>query len=209
VELLEHHPDLLADLAQRLRRDARRRTGHELFVADADASAIEGLEPVDAAEEGALAAARGPDDHRDLSLIHAERDAAQHLQVTVTLHQVEGFDHRSGRAAYVLRRTAKHVPAQTPAASGLGCGRANGGACRSAPAHSPACMCRRAWTSVRGWVGVDLSALHLSARCSGRAREEAPRHHRRAARPLRVAASLRGPRDPRARRYGRGAPRGA
>src|SRR5690606_21031352 len=55
-----------------------------------DAPLLVLLEPVDAADQGALAGARGPDDHDDLALVHRHVDVAQDVEVTEPL--VEALD---------------------------------------------------------------------------------------------------------------------
>jgi len=93
IELLEDHADLAADLLDRLH------VVGELHAVHHDAAFLVLLEPVDAADEGGLAGARGPADHDALARSDREVDVAQHVEVVPVplVHLVElddGFGHR-------------------------------------------------------------------------------------------------------------------
>src|SRR5690606_40937072 len=88
VELLEHHADLaphLGDLAHVV---------GQLGAVDDDAAAVVLLEPVDAADEGRLARARGPDHHDDLLAADGEVDALQGLAAPEPLLDPGALDDR-------------------------------------------------------------------------------------------------------------------
>ncbi len=73
VEALEHHAHFLADLAD-VRVGAR-----DAVVLDPDLARVEVLQPVHAAQERALARARGADDEDDLALGYLEVHAPEGL----------------------------------------------------------------------------------------------------------------------------------
>ena len=74
VERLEHDPDPASDPVE---RDA---VGGDVLALDDDPASVDGLEPVDAAQERGLARARGADQADDLVLGHDQIDPAQHLE---------------------------------------------------------------------------------------------------------------------------------
>src|SRR5205807_292695 len=77
-------PELLALLAA---GGAQRPILHLYFAL------LKRFQAVDAAQERALAAAGRADDGRHLAATDAERDAVQHSQRAVLLHQAADFDH--------------------------------------------------------------------------------------------------------------------
>jgi hypothetical protein len=95
VEGLEHHPDLFADLPH-----IGGAVG-DLVVVDPDLARGEVLETVDAAEHGALAAARGADDQDDLAGLDAELHVVERDDLPEALAGVDDSDPigRHGAAA--------------------------------------------------------------------------------------------------------------
>src|SRR4029077_5028177 len=84
VELLEDDSDALPDGGD---VDA---LGSDLLALEEDAAALDRLQQVDAAEQGALAAAAGADDDDHLAPLHIEVDAVQHEVVAEALaHALE------------------------------------------------------------------------------------------------------------------------
>ena len=73
IELLEHHADMAAQLAQIGVRAA------DLDAVGDDGAGLIGLQPVDAAEQRALAGAGAADDGDHVALGDVERDALQDL----------------------------------------------------------------------------------------------------------------------------------
>ena len=66
----------------------------DLLAGDDDPAGVDGLEQVDAAQEGRLARARGADQADDLVLGEREVDAAEHLELAERL--VDALDGRAG-----------------------------------------------------------------------------------------------------------------
>ena len=80
--MLEHHAHLLAH-------------GIDVGIIHLDALKLDGaaggdLQPVQAAQEGGFAAARGADEGSDLPFAHVQRDALEGLEVAVPEVQVMG-----------------------------------------------------------------------------------------------------------------------
>jgi hypothetical protein len=86
VERLEDHPDLAAD------RGDVADVVRELDAVDDDLAALVLLEPVDRADEGRLAGARGTEDDDDLALLDVHADAAQDVELAEPLVDVAGDD---------------------------------------------------------------------------------------------------------------------
>jgi hypothetical protein len=82
VEILEDHPDALADFID---VDMR---GSDLLLFQPDAPLIRSGEQVDAAQQRALAGAAWPDDDHNFFFLHFQRDALDNLVVRVSLVQV-------------------------------------------------------------------------------------------------------------------------
>src|SRR5688500_17717580 len=106
VELLEDHPD---PRPHRRQVDALAR---DLLALEEDPAGLKRLEQVDAAQQGALAAAARPDDRQHLAARDAEIDPLQDLVVAEALvHALEPYDrvgrHRRARALLQLLR---HCP---------------------------------------------------------------------------------------------------
>ena len=80
--MLEHHADILAHLVQ-----VGLFIGQVVAVHD-DRAAGDLLQPVKAAQEGGLAAARGAQHDNDLALINISRYIAQNLQIAEVLLQM-------------------------------------------------------------------------------------------------------------------------
>src|SRR6266566_3405975 len=103
IERLEHHSHLGAELGE---VDAV--AGDRLAV-DAYFSLLDGLEAVDAADERALARARGAADHDHLGGCHVERDVLQHVERAeplVDLLELDGGDRRGRHGYSITRRTS-------------------------------------------------------------------------------------------------------
>ncbi len=96
VELLEDHADVGAQAGQ---VDARPR---DRLAEDDDVPLLHALERVDAADQGALAGARGPTDHDDLAAVHREGDVAQDVELSEPLVDGLELDHRFGHG--LIRR---------------------------------------------------------------------------------------------------------
>ena len=100
VELLKHH----ADLAPLLRQDCIGHRNHtaiagaiaEKLAVDAHPTLIRRIEMVEAAQERALAAAAGADDHHHLALAHVQIDAAQHVMIGEILVDAFSLHHQAG-----------------------------------------------------------------------------------------------------------------
>ena len=84
VEALEHDADVAP---QRVEVDPR--PGHPVAV-QADLAALDRLEPVDAAQQGRLAAARRADQAHHLMLVDVEVEAFEHLDVAEALVHLSG-----------------------------------------------------------------------------------------------------------------------
>ena len=91
--MLKDHSDPAADLAQRLFL-RRAGSGIQTDVPDADFSAVERLQPVDRAEERALAPPGGSEQHADLARRHVQRDPAEHVVRAKSLVDLPQLDHR-------------------------------------------------------------------------------------------------------------------
>src|SRR5439155_27002624 len=87
VEALEHH--------RHLRPDGNDRAGVAVDAGalDADVAAILAFEPVDTAQNGRLAGARGADDADDLALRNQCGDSLEHLDLAKALVDVLELDH--------------------------------------------------------------------------------------------------------------------
>ena len=92
-ELLEDETDAAPDGFEQARVGARAGGRAEEMVADANLAALEEFEAVDAAQEGALAAARGSDDGVDFAFADLKRDALEDVAGAVTLDQAGDGDH--------------------------------------------------------------------------------------------------------------------
>ena len=90
VVALEDDADLLAQLAQVGRGVVDR------LAVEHDPSALDRLEPVDAAQHGALARARAADDGDDLAGLDRERDAVEHGVGAEALDHVVELNERHG-----------------------------------------------------------------------------------------------------------------
>ena len=100
VEALEHHPDfrtLAADLTvgQLVEAAAAFPVADQLAV-DPEPPGVDLLQVVDAAEKGALARARGPDDAHHLAGRDLDVDAPEHLVAAEALVHGLGTDHGGG-----------------------------------------------------------------------------------------------------------------
>ncbi len=91
IEVLKHHADVAAH-----REDALGIVV-ELDAVDDDAAALPILQPVDAAQQRRLAAARRPADDDALAARDREIDVAQDVKVAVPFLQAGDFDRRFGR----------------------------------------------------------------------------------------------------------------
>ncbi len=87
VVALEHDADVLAQRAQVQPVAVMQRV-----AADADGAGVGGLEPVHAAQRGALARAALADDGRDLAAIDGKRHAAQHVGAAEALVDLVQFN---------------------------------------------------------------------------------------------------------------------
>ncbi len=105
IELLEHHAHFAANEGQPRRRGAILIAGHEPMLADANLAGLKRLEPVEAAKKRALSAAGRSDNGRDFALRHRERNPPQHLQLPVTLVEINRFNH--WRHGSIGRKTAR------------------------------------------------------------------------------------------------------
>ena len=97
VEMLEDHPDLRAlardfAFAQFVESVADLAVADELAV-DGQATGVDLLEVVDAAQERRLARSRGPEQAHHLTLAHLQRDALQDLEAAEALVYALGVDH--------------------------------------------------------------------------------------------------------------------
>ena len=90
VVALEHHADVAAQVAQ------LRLAGIEGMAGDPDAAGLDALQPVEAAQHGALAGTAAADDGHDLALLDRERDALEHLVVAIGLVHVACFNDGHG-----------------------------------------------------------------------------------------------------------------
>ena len=93
VEALEDDADLLPELAQ---------VGFGIVdphPIDADGSGLDRFQPVDAAQQRALARARAPDDRHDLALGDVQRDILEHGHCAVTLVDPLDFNERHRASA--------------------------------------------------------------------------------------------------------------
>jgi hypothetical protein len=88
VELLEHHAHLAP------RRIGGRVVEHRAL--DADRPSVVALQPVDAADQGGLAGARGPADHHLLAARHIHRHAPERVKAAEALFHAVERDHRCG-----------------------------------------------------------------------------------------------------------------
>src|SRR5581483_10712872 len=122
VEALEHHANLAA-----LARDVALGVLDELAVALAiadqmavhqDATLLDLLQMVDAADEGGLAGARRADDHHHLALFHLQRDVLENLVLAEPFADAGRLDNERRRASG-LRRGA-HFGSSTEASSARG-----------------------------------------------------------------------------------------
>src|SRR5215472_3695285 len=86
VELLEHHPNLAAHLVDRLEILGK------LGAVDDDATALPVLDPVDAAKQRRLAAARGTAYDDALSAHDFEVDVAQHMESPEPFVELDDLD---------------------------------------------------------------------------------------------------------------------
>ncbi len=93
VELLKHHAHAAAELAERFRHFAARRAGTEPHFVDLHFAFLKRLQTVDAAQQRALAAARGTDHGGHFAAAHGERHAVEHAERSVVFHEVADFDH--------------------------------------------------------------------------------------------------------------------
>ena len=94
VEPLEDHADLATLgrdglVVQAVQRAIAVLVAHQLPI-DPDPAAIDGLQLVDAAQEGGLARARGAEQADHLPLVHVHVDALEDLVVVEGLHHVDG-----------------------------------------------------------------------------------------------------------------------
>ena len=114
VEVLEHHTGLAADAAhfgladvRAVARGIRLRQG---LAFDGDEAPVDGFQVVQAAQEGALARARRPDQRHHFALPHRERDIAQHGHTPKGFVNAARFDHglAGGSGACALIRRAWH-----------------------------------------------------------------------------------------------------
>ena len=90
VERLKHHAHLLAQIIE---VDARQ---GDVFAVDHHRPRLRHLEQIAAAQQGAFARARGPDDEHQLARGHAEVHPMQHGQGAVSLAQLaqlQGWSH--------------------------------------------------------------------------------------------------------------------
>ena len=105
VELLEHHADVAAQLAH------IRLAVADLHAVDHDRTGLVGLEPVDAAQQRALARPRPADDGDDVAAPDIGRDALQHLVGAKALANLrdlnERLRHRSSLRGIWRTRTAE------------------------------------------------------------------------------------------------------
>ena len=86
VELLEHHADFAAHLVDLLE------VLGQFHAVDDDAAALPVLEPVDAAQQRRLAAARRAADHDALAAHDLQVDVAQHVKAAEPLVQADDLD---------------------------------------------------------------------------------------------------------------------
>src|SRR5262249_17537614 len=92
-ELLKHEADLAAHRFEKPRVRARVRRGSQQMTVHPNLALLETFQAIEAAQEGALAAARWPNDGMDLSLADFQRDAFEDLVPAVALHQICDGDH--------------------------------------------------------------------------------------------------------------------
>jgi hypothetical protein len=81
---------------------------HQVAV-DPDPAAVDGLQLVDAAQEGRLARARRPEEADDLALVDIHVDALEHLIATEGLGDIDRMDER--RSALRSIRHTEPAPA--------------------------------------------------------------------------------------------------
>src|SRR5437870_7363789 len=86
VELLEHHADLAPHLIDRLE------VLGQLDAVDDHPALLPILDPVDAAQQRRLAAARGPADHDPLPAHDLEAYVAQHMEAAEPLVETRNLD---------------------------------------------------------------------------------------------------------------------
>ena len=81
IELLKHHADLLAQAAQ------VGTGGVQVFIIDFNDAVVDGFQPVQGSEQGALARAASTDDRDNLTLLDGQVDAFKHVVVAVIFMQ--------------------------------------------------------------------------------------------------------------------------
>jgi hypothetical protein len=99
--VLEHHADLAAD-----RVDVLHVVG-ELDPVDHDVALLVLLQPVDAADHGRLARARGPADHHLLALLDLKVDVLEDVELAEPLVDVAQDDARTAVAG-ACHRSRSH-----------------------------------------------------------------------------------------------------
>src|SRR5215216_3545664 len=97
VELLEHHPDLRAHAVDVLA------CAGERGAVEAHVALVDPLEPVDAAQHGRLAGARGAGDDHDLPAVDRQIDPVQHQVVAEALSYSLEFDEMPHPRAHLMR----------------------------------------------------------------------------------------------------------
>jgi hypothetical protein len=113
VEALEDHAHALAQLAH-----GHRAVVQQLLAVDGERAVLEHLQPVDAAQQRALARAALADDGDHLAALHVQVDALEHLVGAVRLaqrrdlndgrHGERPFKHGGQRVFLAYRLTGKH-----------------------------------------------------------------------------------------------------
>ena len=93
VEALEDHAEIAADLAEGGGAGVGRGLGVKAEAVDGDEAGLEGIEAVQAAEEGGFAAAGGADNDGDLAAIDGEGEGPQDFEGAVTLRDLFSLNH--------------------------------------------------------------------------------------------------------------------
>src|SRR5436190_4332191 len=94
IELLKHHADVTADLAELLLPFAMRRVARQPSPGDFDLTSVKHLQAVDAPQHRALSRSRRADQHADLSRLESQRGPAQDLAVAKAFDELGDCQHR-------------------------------------------------------------------------------------------------------------------
>src|SRR5262245_10987857 len=99
--MLEHHTDLAAHLLDLLK------VLGELDAIDHEPALLPVLDPVDATQQGGLAAARGAADHDALTAHNAQAHVAQHVEIAIPFAEPDDVDRNLVPGRAHRKRTAR------------------------------------------------------------------------------------------------------